>query len=67
MYLNDQARQHMATGDTVISVDAKKKLRHQPKPCSSTAGVPGGHIRAPEKPDDEPPIAYICSNDKMFI
>lgn len=25
VYLNDQARQHMATGDAVISVDAKKK------------------------------------------
>lgn len=28
-YLNDQAVAHMATADPVISVDAKKKLRHE--------------------------------------
>ena len=28
-YLNDQAAEHLAAGDPVISVDAKKKLRHE--------------------------------------
>ena len=28
-YLNDQARAHLAAGDPVISVDTKKKLRHE--------------------------------------
>jgi hypothetical protein len=28
-YLNDQAQQHLAAGDPVVSVDTKKKLRHE--------------------------------------
>ena len=28
-YLNDQATEHIDTADPVISVDAKKKLRHE--------------------------------------
>jgi hypothetical protein len=28
-YINDQANDHLAAGDPVISVDSKKKLRHE--------------------------------------
>ena len=28
-YINDEATEHLTTGDPVISVDTKKKLRHE--------------------------------------
>ena len=32
-YLNDQAQAHMDGGDAVVSVDTKKKLRHEVARC----------------------------------
>ena len=45
-YLNDQASEHLAAGDPVISVDTKKKLRHEVARSERTRTVEGRPIPA---------------------